>query len=65
MFAYDLARWTSFLMAAVLLDLAPGPDIAFILGHTARGGKRAGIAAMLGIWAGALCHMLFAVAGWP
>jgi threonine/homoserine/homoserine lactone efflux protein len=63
MFAYDLAHWASFLAAAVLLNLAPGPDLAFILGHTARGGKRAGIAAMLGIWTGALCHALFAAAG--
>lgn len=63
MFAYDLAHWASFLAAAVLLNLAPGPDMAFILGHTARSGKRAGIAAMLGIWTGALCHVLFAAAG--
>jgi RhtB (resistance to homoserine/threonine) family protein len=63
MFAYDLAHWASFLAAAVLLNLAPGPDLAFILGHTARSGKRAGIAAMLGIWTGALCHVLFAAAG--
>lgn len=63
MLTYDLAHWSAFLAAAVLLNLAPGPDIAFILGHTAKGGKRSGIAAMLGIWAGAFCHVLLAVAG--
>jgi threonine/homoserine/homoserine lactone efflux protein len=63
MLAYDLAHWSTFLGAAVLLSLSPGPDLAFILGHTARGGTRAGTAAMLGIWAGALCHAVLAAAG--
>ena len=31
MFAYDFAHWAAFLSAALLLNLAPGPDIAFIL----------------------------------
>ena len=63
MLAYDVAHWSTFLAAVVLLNLAPGPDIAFILGHTARGGRMACTAAMLGIWTGALCHVLFAAAG--
>ena len=63
MLAYDLAHWTAFLTAAVLLNLAPGPDIAFILGHTARGGRRGGTAAMLGTWAGGSCHIVLATAG--
>lgn len=63
MFAYDLAHWLTFLAAAALLNLAPGPDIAFILGKTAQGGRRLGFAAMAGIWTGALGHIVFAVAG--
>ena len=63
MLSYDLAHWTSFLIAATILNLAPGPDIAFILGHTARGGRASGLAAMFGIWSGALCHVAFAAAG--
>ena len=43
--------------------MSPGPDIAFILGHTARGGRRQGLAAMFGLWAGAFCHVLFAAIG--
>jgi hypothetical protein len=61
--AYDLTHWTTFLAAAILLNLSPGPDIAFILGHTVKGGARAGTAAMLGIWLGTFGHIVFAVSG--
>ena len=50
-------------MAAFLLNLSPGPDIAFILGHTVKGGAKAGTAAMLGIWTGAFGHVVLAVSG--
>ena len=63
MLTYDFSHWSTFLAAAVVLELAPGPDLAFILGQTAKGGRRSGLAAMLGIWAGALCHVAFAAAG--
>ena len=63
LFAYDLQHWLTFLTAAVLLNLTPGPDVAFILAHTARGGRRAGFAAMFGIWTGAMGHVLFAALG--
>lgn len=63
MLAYDLAHWATFLVAAFLLNVSPGPDIAFILGHTARGGRRQGLAAMFGLWAGAFCHVVFAAIG--
>lgn len=63
MFDYTLLHWSSFLLAAVLLNLSPGPDMAFILGQTLRGGTRAGFAAMSGVWIGALCHVAFAALG--
>lgn len=63
LFAYDLHHWLTFFTAAVLLNLAPGPDIGFILGHTVRGGRASGFAALLGIWTGAMGHVLFAAVG--
>ncbi|AXX98877.1 LysE family translocator [Profundibacter amoris] len=63
MFDYTLLHWTGFLTAAVVLNLAPGPDIAFILGQTVRGGRKTGFAAMAGIWTGAFGHVLMAAAG--
>ena len=63
MFDYSLLHWTTFLTAAVLLNLSPGPDIAYVLGQTVRGGKRAGFAAMFGVWTGAFGHVLMVAAG--
>ena len=63
MFDYSLLHWSTFLTAAVLLNLSPGPDIAFILGQTVRGGSKSGFAAMFGIWTGAFGHVLMAAAG--
>jgi len=63
MFDYSLVHWAAFFTAAVLLNLSPGPDMAFILGQTAKGGVRSGFSAMFGIWTGAFVHVLFAALG--
>jgi threonine/homoserine/homoserine lactone efflux protein len=63
LFAYDLQHWITFLSAALLLNVSPGPDLGFILAHTVRGGRACGFAAMLGVWTGAFGHALFAAAG--
>ncbi len=63
MFDYTFIHWLTFFAAAILLNLSPGPDIAFILGQTAKGGSKTGFAAMFGIWAGAGTHVLLAALG--
>ncbi|MDO0945458.1 LysE family translocator [Chromohalobacter israelensis] len=63
MFDYSLVHWLAFLSAAVLLNLSPGPDIAFMLGQTLRSGRRHGFAAMLGGWSGTALHVAMAAAG--
>ncbi len=63
MFDYTLVHWVTFLTAAVLLNLSPGPDMAFILGQTASHGRQGGFAAMFGIWTGALIHVVMAAVG--
>ena len=63
MLDYSLAHWATFFTAAVLLNLSPGPDMAFILGQTAKRGMRSGFAAMFGIWTGTLIHVIFAALG--
>ncbi|WP_028746100.1 LysE family translocator [Rhizobium mesoamericanum] len=63
MLDYSLAHWIAFLTAAVLLNLSPGPDMAFILGHTIKSGTRAGFAALFGIWTGACLHVAMAAFG--
>ncbi len=63
MLDYSLAHWITFLTAAVLLNLSPGPDMAFILGHTIKSGIRTGFAALFGIWTGACLHVALAAFG--
>jgi len=63
MLDYSLAHWIGFFTAAVLLNLSPGPDMAFILGHTIKSGTRAGFSAVFGIWTGACIHVLLAAFG--
>jgi len=63
MFDYSLIHWVTFFSAAVLLNLSPGPDIAFILGQAIRNGRQAGFTAMFGIWSGAFFHVILAAAG--
>ena len=63
MFEYTLAHWGTFFITAIILNLSPGPDIAFILAQTAKNGQRSGFAAMFGIWSGAFLHVLLAAIG--
>lgn len=52
-----------FLTGAVLLNLTPGPDMAFTLASAVRGGARAGVAAAIGIGFGALAWAVATAAG--
>jgi RhtB (resistance to homoserine/threonine) family protein len=52
-----------FLGAAVLLNLAPGPDTAYILGRSLAQGREAGVASALGICAGSIFHTCAAAFG--
>jgi threonine/homoserine/homoserine lactone efflux protein len=52
-----------FVVAGLLLNLTPGPDMALIIARSARSGTRAGSAAALGIGAGCFVHIAAAAAG--
>ena len=52
-----------FVAAGLLLNVTPGPDMAYIAARAAAGGIRAGVAATLGITAGCVVHTLAAAAG--
>ena len=47
---------TTFLIASVLLGLAPGPDNLFVLTQSALYGRRAGVQVTLGLCTGLLVH---------
>ena len=64
-----LLTWSLLALAA---SMSPGPDTLLVAGHGARGGKRAGLAAVAGIVAGGLWYMalvglgfLSVLAAWP
>jgi len=52
-----------FVVAGLLLNVTPGPDMTYIAARAAAGGFRAGVAATLGITAGCVVHTLAAAAG--
>jgi len=59
----ELHTYVLFIGAVVLLVMAPGPDMAYMLGRTIAQGRKAGIVAAIGINAGAYVHVFAAVLG--
>ena len=57
---HDLAL---FVAAGLLLNVTPGPDMAYIAARAATGGFRSGVAATLGITTGCVVHTMAAAAG--
>ena len=53
----------SFVVAGLALNIVPGADMTFVIAAAARGGRRDGTIAALGIGAGTLFHILAAVLG--
>jgi len=55
--------WILFLTAAILLNIAPGPDMIYLITKTMSKGKVIGFASILGLGTGALIHTLFVALG--
>lgn len=53
----------TFLLAAALLAITPGPGIAYVVARTVAGGKAEGIASSLGTALGGMAHVLAAALG--
>lgn len=53
----------AFTLAAVVLIVTPGPDMALFLGQTLKAGRARGFAAMLGVTTGVVLHSLVAAFG--
>jgi len=52
-----------FILAGLLLNLTPGPDVLFVVSQSLRAGRRAGMVAALGVAAGIFVHILAAGLG--
>ena len=58
-----LATFLAFALAGLALNIVPGADMTFVIASAARGWRRDGLIASLGIGAGALVHVFAAVVG--
>jgi threonine/homoserine/homoserine lactone efflux protein len=59
----DSTRFFLFLTAAVLLAIAPGPGMLYVLARTLAGGKREGILSAFGTFLGGMVHVFAAALG--
>src|SRR5215467_3703321 len=59
----DSARFLIFLTAAVLLAIAPGPGMLYVLARSLAGGRREGLLSTLGTFIGGMVHVFAAAAG--
>jgi threonine/homoserine/homoserine lactone efflux protein len=60
---FDSTHFLLFLTAAVLLAIAPGPGMLYVLARSLAGGKREGILSALGTFLGGMVHVLAAALG--
>lgn len=59
----DTSKLPLFLSAAVLLAIAPGPGMLYVLSRSLAGGKREGTLSALGTFVGGMVHVVAAAAG--
>lgn len=62
-FLPDASVLLAYSAACFVLFITPGPDMSLFLAKTVAGGRRAGLAAMLGAMAGCCVHTLLAALG--
>src|ERR1700751_2168406 len=59
----DTSKFGLFLTAALLLAIAPGPGMLYVLARSLAGGRREGILSSLGTFVGGLFHVFAAALG--
>ena len=59
----EKTAFLAFLLAAFMLNIAPGPDMLYVIGRSVGQGRRAGAVSALGIFAGCWVHILAAAVG--
>jgi threonine/homoserine/homoserine lactone efflux protein len=59
----DSTKFLLFLTAALLLAIAPGPGMLYVLARSLAGGKREGILSAIGTFLGGMAHVLAAALG--
>lgn len=59
----EKAAFLTFLFAAFMLNIAPGPDMLYVIGRSVGQGRKAGIVSAIGIFVGCWAHILAAAFG--
>jgi threonine/homoserine/homoserine lactone efflux protein len=59
----EKTAFLTFLVAALALNFAPGPDMLYVIGRSVGQGRKAGVVSALGIFAGCWAHILAAAVG--
>jgi threonine/homoserine/homoserine lactone efflux protein len=59
----EKTAFLTFLVAALALNLAPGPDMLYVIGRSVGQGRKAGIVSSLGVFVGCWVHILAAAFG--
>jgi threonine/homoserine/homoserine lactone efflux protein len=60
---FDFTRITLFLTAALLLAIAPGPGMLYVLARSLAGGRREGVLSAFGTFVGGMVHVFAAALG--
>ena len=60
---FDWTRFLVFLTAAVMLAIAPGPGMLYVLARSLAGGKREGVLSAFGTFVGGMVHVIAAALG--
>ena len=60
---FDFTRITLFLTAALLLAIAPGPGMLYVLARSLAGGRREGVLSAFGTFLGGMVHVVAAALG--
>jgi threonine/homoserine/homoserine lactone efflux protein len=60
---FDSAKFLLFLTAALLLAIAPGPGMLYVLARSLAGGKREGVLSAFGTFLGGMVHVIAAALG--
>jgi threonine/homoserine/homoserine lactone efflux protein len=60
---FDSTKLALFLTAALLLAIAPGPGMLYVLARSLAGGKREGVLSAFGTFLGGMVHVLAAALG--
>lgn len=60
---FGIDNYPGFILAGVLLNIAPGTDTFYIISRSVSQGIKAGVVSALGVCSGAVCHTIFAALG--